>query len=64
MKLTLHNIAGQRVATLAHGHREAGEYTLRWDGRDDDGKELASGVYLYRLQAGSRVETRKLLLLR
>ena len=64
VELTLHNIAGQKVATLAHGHREAGEYTLRWDGRDDDGKELASGVYLYRLQAGSRVETRKLLLLR
>jgi len=62
--LALYNLAGQKVATLAQGHREAGAHTLRWDGRDENGRELASGVYLYRLQAGSQVETRKLLLLR
>ncbi len=62
--LALYNLAGQKVATLAQGHREAGTYNLRWDGRDENGRELASGVYLYRLQAGSLVETRKLLLLR
>ena len=50
--------------TLAQGHREAGTYSLKWDGRDDDERELASGVYLYRLEADERVETRKLLLLR
>ena len=62
--LAVYNLTGQKVATLVHGLREAGAYTLRWDGRDDDGRELASGVYLYRLEAGERVETRKLLLLR
>ena len=46
------------------GRREAGTYTLRWDGRDGEGRELGSGVYLFRLQAGGQVETRKLLLLR
>jgi len=64
IELTLYNLAGQKVATLAQGLREAGTYTLQWDGRDDDGRDLASGIYLYRLQAGSQVETRKLLLLR
>ena len=64
IELALYNLTGQKVATLAHGLREAGTHTLRWDGRDDDEQELASGVYLYRLEAGERVETRKLLLLR
>ncbi len=60
----MYNLTGQKVATLALGLREAGTYALRWDGRDDDGRGLASGVYLYRLEAGERVATRKLLLIR
>ena len=66
VELAIFNLAGQRVATLADGMRQAGTYTIRWDGRDDDGRTLASGVYLYRLRTGDRQqqETRKLLLLR
>jgi hypothetical protein len=64
VELALYNLAGQQEATLVQGHREAGTHRLRWDGRDDDGRGLASGVYLYRLTAGKRVATRKLLLLR
>ncbi|MBT4097682.1 MAG: T9SS type A sorting domain-containing protein [Gemmatimonadetes bacterium] len=62
--LSLYNLAGQRVATLASGLREAGSYDLRWDGRDDAGRALASGMYFYRLIAGDQVGTRKLMLLR
>jgi len=64
--LAIFNLASQKVATLAEGMREAGTYTIRWDGRDDDGRTLASGVYLYRLRTddGQQQETRKLLLLR
>ncbi|NKB66375.1 MAG: PQQ-binding-like beta-propeller repeat protein [Candidatus Latescibacteria bacterium] len=64
VELVVFNLAGQKVAMLTEGLRPAGQYRLEWDGRDDGGRELASGVYLYRLQAGDRVETRKLLLLR
>jgi Tol biopolymer transport system component len=66
VELAIFNLAGQRVATLVEGMRQAGTYMIRWDGRDDDGRALASGVYLYRLQTGNgqEVETRKLLLLR
>ena len=64
VELVIYNLVGQKVATLVQGAREAGAYTVRWDGRDDSERELASGVYLYRLQAGHQVETRKLLLLR
>ena len=59
VELALYNLAGQRLATLAEGAREAGSHQVRWDARD-----FASGVYLYRLQAGLRVLSRKLVLLR
>jgi N-acetylneuraminic acid mutarotase len=62
--LTVYNLAGQQVATLAQGLRQAARHTLRWGGRDDDGRELASGVYLFRLQVGMQVQTRKMLLVR
>ena len=62
--LAIYNLAGQRVATLVNGLHQAGTYTIRWDGRDDQGRALASGVYLYRLRAGpQQVATRKLLVL-
>ncbi|MFA6470874.1 MAG: FlgD immunoglobulin-like domain containing protein [Candidatus Latescibacterota bacterium] len=64
VQLCVYNLAGQKVATLAQGLRKAGMYTVRWDGRDDSGKELASGVFLYQMRAGKQVNTRKLLLLR
>jgi len=66
IELSFYNLAGQQVATLVEGMREAGTHTVRWDGRSDDGQELASGVYLYRLQTndGKQVETRKLVLVR
>ena len=64
VELAVYNMAGQKVATLIDGPRSEGGYTVHWDGRDDAGLSLASGMYLYRLQAGDRVEARKLLLLR
>ena len=60
--LSVYSSTGQKVASLAHGPREAGSYTLRWDGRDDRGGALATGVYFYRLQAGKRVRALKLVL--
>jgi len=57
--LTVHDLLGREVATLAQGEQEAGYHSVRLDGSG-----LASGVYFYRLQAGSFLETRKLLLLR
>jgi formylglycine-generating enzyme required for sulfatase activity len=63
-ELALFNLAGQRVATLLSGLRQAGRYAVHWDGRDDDSRDLASGIYLYRLQTESWTQTRKLLLLR
>ena len=46
------------------GVREAGSHSVLWEGRDDSGRPLPSGVYLYRLRAGEFVQARKMLLLR
>jgi len=66
VELIVFNLAGQQVATLVQGAQEAGTYAVTWNGQDDDGRKLASGVYLYRLTArdGKQVATRKLLLIR
>jgi flagellar hook assembly protein FlgD len=64
VRLAIYNTLGQRVVVLAAGEQEAGVHVLRWDGRDDRGAPVASGVYLCRLQTGEREQTRKLLLLR
>ena len=61
--LAIYNLVGQRVATLVDGPHQAGTYTVRWDGRDDDGRTLASGVYLYRLTAEGFVQTRKMVVI-
>ncbi len=62
--LTVYTISGQKVATLVRGTRAAGYHQVLWDGRGEDGAELASGVFLYRLQVGDQLKTRKMLLLR
>ncbi len=57
-------LTGQRVAVLHQGPKKAGVHRVHWDGGDDDGRPLASGVYLYRLSTAEAVQTRKLTLLR
>lgn len=57
--LKVYDLLGREVATLVNEEKAPGEYTARWDARD-----LAGGVYVYRLRTGSFTETKKLLLLR
>ena len=64
VKLTIYNILGRRVKTLFEGHQNAGMKTLVWDGKDDQGKQLSSGIYFYRLQAGEFIQTRKMSLIK
>ncbi|MFC1682981.1 FlgD immunoglobulin-like domain containing protein [Candidatus Zixiibacteriota bacterium] len=55
---------GQQVVTLVHRDQKAGYYEVDWTGVDQHGRQLASGVYFYRLDAGERVFTRKMVLLK
>ena len=63
-RLEVFALTGQRVAVLHQGPQQAGYHRLRWDGRDNAGRPLASGTYLYRLVTDETVLTRKLTLLR
>ena len=63
-RLEVFALTGQRVAVLHQGPQQAGYHRLRWNGRDDAGHPVASGMYLYRLVTDESVLTRKLMLLR
>ena len=64
VRLQILDIMGQVVRELVRPPLPGGHHRARWDGRDDDGRWLASGLYLCRLQVGTRTVTRKMLLLR
>jgi len=64
VKLTVYNIRGQRVATLVDDTLTPGYHTAVWNGRDSTGRNVASGVYFYRLKAGGKTITKKMLLLK
>ena len=63
-RLSIYNLAGQLVRVLQLEAQQAGEHRLSWDGRDDYGREVASGVYIYRLDVGEWAVHRRMLLLR
>ena len=60
----VYDVLGREVVTLVNEVKEPGTYTVEFSAKGGDGSNLASGVYFYRLQAGSFVETKKLLLLK
>jgi hypothetical protein len=64
VQLTIHNLLGQRIRTLVDATKAPGAYSVMWDGRDSAGVPVASGVYFYRLKAGSFVETKKMLMVK
>ena len=64
VKLIVYDLRGYQVRTLVNRHLGAGAYRVLWQGRDSQERPVASGVYLYRLQAGDHLLTGKMLLLK
>ncbi|MCH7877820.1 MAG: T9SS type A sorting domain-containing protein [candidate division Zixibacteria bacterium] len=64
VELIIYNTLGQRVRSLASGMYGAGKYSVSWDGTDNYGRQVTSGVYYYRLRAGDVVQSRKMVLLK
>lgn len=62
--IDIFNILGSRVRRLVYEQLSVGYKVVTWDGKDDKGKEMASGIYFYRLKAGKFTETKKMLLLK
>ncbi len=62
--LTVYNALGQVVRRLVDDQQSAGSYQITWDGRDQSGRQVGSGFYLYRIEAGTYVQSKKMLLLK
>ena len=64
VELAVFSVDGRLVRVLESGTKSMGTHEATWDGRDSHGALVASGVYLYRLKAGSFSETRKMVLMK
>jgi len=63
-KLHIYNLLGQTIKTLADGTYGSGRHTFTWDGTDQKGREVGTGVYFYRLETDQGSQVRKMLLLK
>ncbi|MFA4948982.1 MAG: FlgD immunoglobulin-like domain containing protein [Candidatus Krumholzibacteriia bacterium] len=64
VKVAVYDAAGRAIASLADLDQPAGHYSFTWNGRDNLGKNVASGIYFCRLQAGKEMRSRKMVLIR
>ena len=63
-KLVIYNMAGQKIRTLISEQKSAGSHSILWDGRDDNGNQVSSGIYIYHLKSGEFVKSNKMMLMK
>ena len=65
VELSIYNIKGQKIKTLTHDEFTKGDHSFVWNGNDESGKSVSSGVYIYKLKVNGKIEgTKKMLLLK
>ncbi|MBN2829789.1 MAG: T9SS type A sorting domain-containing protein [Candidatus Cloacimonetes bacterium] len=64
VRLDVYNIRGQKVTTLVNEYMKPGYHSVVWDGKDRNSKQVASGVYFYRMKADHKTLTKKMMLLK
>lgn len=64
VEIRIYNLMGEEITKLVQGTRKAGIHQIRWDGKDKQGVDVASGIYLYKMKTSEQIFTRKMLLLR
>jgi flagellar hook assembly protein FlgD len=62
--LEIYNVLGQRVKSLVNGNLPAGNHKVKWNGCDQNGRKVSSGVYVYRLITGDNTYTRRFTVIR
>ncbi|MBN2416318.1 T9SS type A sorting domain-containing protein [bacterium] len=62
--LSVYNLLGQKIATLVDGRMTAGSHVVTWNGKDQFGRQVGTGVYIYRIDAGTFNATNKMLLMK
>ena len=61
VSLSIYDIKGRKIISLVNKQQEAGTYSVLWNGRNDFGENLPGGLYIYRIESGSFLSTKKLL---
>jgi hypothetical protein len=64
VRINIYNLVGQQVRELINTTQDAGDYRVTWDGADDSGAKVASGVYIYRMSSGSFNSVKKMLMVK
>jgi len=64
VSILIYDMLGNRVKTLANGIQEAGNTSIIWNGTDDGGELVSTGVYIYKIQSGIFSQTKKMVLLK
>ncbi len=64
ISIVIFNTLGQKIRTLVNKRQTPGQYTVVWDGKDDYGRNVASGIYLYQLKTNDFVQTKKMILIK
>jgi flagellar hook assembly protein FlgD len=64
VSLQIWDVLGRKVVTLVDEYQRAGYKTAHWNSRNEDGSSISSGIYLYRLESGSYVEIKKMVVMK
>ena len=64
IEVTVFDISGRRIKTLYNGEAEQGSYFISWDGRDESGKKVPSGVYIYNMKTAQFQQSKRMFMLK
>jgi hypothetical protein len=64
VEINVYNVRGQLVRKLIDDYFEVGTHTVEWNGKDDDGRNVGSGIYFYQMRVGDSIETKRMVLLK